>query len=97
MAVVNKKELTSRMSKKTGMTLKDSSSAIDAFVSSITEALSNDEKVMLVGFGTFETRERKEKIARKPGTDELYTVPRQKAPFFKVGKELKKAVNKKEK
>lgn len=93
MTTVNKKELTCRIAEMTGMTQKDSAASIDAFTKCITEALANGERVMLVGFGSFETRERKPRQARNPRTNEKYAVPAQKAAVFKSGKELKNAVN----
>ena len=67
--------------------------ALAAVISSITEALTNGDKVQLVGFGTFEIRDRKEKESKNPRTGEKIIVPAKKAPAFKAGKALKDAVN----
>ena len=62
-------------------------------MASITEALQNGEKVSLVGFGTFEVKERAERTCLNPQTKETINVPASKAPSFKAGKALKEAVN----
>ncbi len=91
---MNKSELIDSVAKLTKLSKKDSEAAINATLESITEALVRDEKVVLVGFGTFETRERAERMGRNPSTKEEITIPASKAPAFKPGKSLKDKVNK---
>jgi DNA-binding protein HU-beta len=62
-------------------------------VSVVEEALAKDEKVVLVGFGTFETKNRAARKGRNPQTNETITIPASKAPVFKPGKTLKDKVN----
>ncbi|MDE7364299.1 MAG: HU family DNA-binding protein, partial [Ruminococcus sp.] len=68
--------------------------ALEALLASIQESLVNGEKVSIIGFGTFEVRERSEKVRTNPRTGEKMTCPPCKAPAFKAGKALKEAVNK---
>ncbi|MES9760121.1 HU family DNA-binding protein, partial [Priestia megaterium] len=58
----------------------------------ISNTLAQEEKIQLVGFGTFEIRERAERTGRNPQTGEQMTIPASKSPAFKPGKELKEAV-----
>jgi DNA-binding protein HU-beta len=89
---VNKSELIAAIAEKSELTKKDAEKAVNAFVSVVTEALANNEKVQLVGFGTFEVRERAERKGRNPQTKEEITIPASKAPVFKAGKALKESV-----
>ncbi|MDD2217910.1 MAG: HU family DNA-binding protein [Eubacteriales bacterium] len=92
---MNKSELVAAVAEKAGFTKKDAEGAVNAFVASVQEALVKGEKVQLIGFGTFETRDRKERQGRnprKPG--EIIKIEASKAPVFKAGKALKDAVNK---
>ena len=90
---MNKVELVESISKKTGLTKKDSESALNAFVESVTESLKKDDKVQLVGFGSFEVRKRAAIKGRNPQTKEEIKIPASKAPVFKAGKALKDLVN----
>ena len=65
---MNKAELVSKMAEKSGLTKKEAEAALNAFMSSVQDALVNNEKVQLVGFGTFETRERAARQGRNPGS-----------------------------
>ncbi len=89
---MNKTELAEMVAKKTGMSKKDSENATSAVLDGITEALVKGDKVQLVGFGTFEVRERKEREGRNPGTGEVIKIAAQKVPAFKAGKALKDQV-----
>ncbi len=92
---MNKAELVASVAEKTGFTKKDAEIAVNAFVQSVEGALVKGDKVQLIGFGTFETRQRKARQGRnprKPG--ETIKIPASKAPVFKAGKALKEAVNK---
>ena len=90
---MNKAELITSMSEKSGLTKKDAEAAVKAFVESVQEALEGGDKVQLVGFGTFETRERAAREGRNPRTKETIQIPASKAPVFKAGKEFKERVN----
>ncbi|BDG62019.1 HU family DNA-binding protein [Caldinitratiruptor microaerophilus] len=90
---MNKAELVSAVAEKAGLTKKDSEKAVNAFVESVKEALAKGDKVSLVGFGTFEVRERRPRKGRNPQTKAEITIPGGKAPAFKAGKELKDVVS----
>lgn len=92
MATVKKADLVSRMADKSGLNKKQTEAVLDAFVASVQEALQAGEKVQLVGFGTFEARDRAERTGRNPGTGEEITIPASRVPAFKAGKVLKDAV-----
>lgn len=92
---MNKTELVAAIAEKTGGNKKDAEANLNAVLESITEALSNGERVQLIGFGTFETRERAAREGRNPRKpDQIIKIPACKAPSFKAGKALKDAVNK---
>jgi DNA-binding protein HU-beta len=74
--------------------MKDADKALNTVLDTIKETLASGEKVQLVGFGTFEVRQRAEKQAINPRTKVPYVQPAKKAPAFKAGKCLKEAVNK---
>jgi len=88
---MTKHELISKVSEKTGLSKKASALAVDAVLDAIAEALAAGEKVHLIGFGTFEVRERAARIARNPQTGEPVEVPATRVPAFKAGKGLKEA------
>ena len=90
---MTKAELIAAVAAKADITKKDADKAVSAVISSIEEALVKGEKVQLVGFGTFEVRDRKAKEAINPATKQKIKVPAKKAPAFKAGKALKEAVN----
>lgn len=92
---MNKADLVACLAEKTGFTKKDAEVAVNTFVACVEEALVKGDKVQLIGFGTFETRQRKARQGRnprKPG--EVIKIEAAKAPVFKAGKALKDAVNK---
>ncbi len=89
---MTKTDLISAVAEKSGLTKKDAEKAVAAVIDSITETLANGEKVQLVGFGTFEIRERAERTGRNPRTKEAMTIPASKAPVFKAGKAFKDAI-----
>ena len=91
---MNKKELITAIAEETGMTKKDVATVVDAVFDKITAAMVAGDKVQLMGFGTFETRERGERTGKNPRTGESVTIAACKAPAFKAGKALKDAVNK---
>ncbi len=92
---MNKADLVANVAKQTKLTKKDAEAAVNAVVESIEGALKAGDKVQLIGFGTFEVRERKERQGRNPrNPGEVIKIPASKAPVFKAGKSLKEAVNK---
>lgn len=91
---MNKAELIASIAEKGNLTKKDAETALKAFIESIEESLEKNEKVQLVGFGTFETRERAERKGRNPRSKEEIIIPASTVPVFKAGKEFKERVNK---
>ena len=91
---MNKTELVSAMSEKSGLSKKDAESALKAFTEVVSEELVAGGKVQLVGFGTFEVAERAAREGRNPQSGEVMKIAASKAPKFKAGKALKDMVNK---
>ncbi len=89
---MNKTDLINSIAQKSGLSKKNSEAALNAFISTVEEALQNGEKVVLVGFGTFEVRQRAARKGRNPQTREEILIPASKAPVFKAGKGLKEIV-----
>ena len=92
---MNKAELIAKIAEESKLTKKAAETALDAFVTSVEKEHKNGEKVQLVGFGTFEVRERAARKGRNPQTKAEIKIPASKAPVFKAGKALKELVNKK--
>jgi len=90
---VNKSELISAIAENANLTKADSGRALDAMISAITDSLKNGEPVTLIGFGTFEVRDRAARSGRNPRTGETIQISASKNPAFKAGKALKEAVN----
>lgn len=90
---MNKNELITAVAEKAGISKKDSESAVNAVVDAITESLKKGDKVQIVGFGTFEVKDRAARTGRNPATGEPVEIPASYAPTFKAGKALKEAVN----
>ncbi|MFG6329381.1 MAG: HU family DNA-binding protein [Lachnospiraceae bacterium] len=90
---MNKTELVAAIAEKTELSKKDSEKALKAFIDVVTEELQKEEKIQLVGFGTFEVAERAAREGRNPLTGEKMQIEASKAPKFKAGKALKDAVN----
>ena len=91
---MNKPELISAIAEKAGLTKKDAESALNVLLDTITEAMAKGDKVQLIGFGTFEVKERAARVGRNPQTKEEIQIPASKLPYFKAGKVLKAAVSK---
>lgn len=92
---MNKSELIAKIAEKSQLTKVDSTKALDALLETVEETLVAGDKVQLVGFGTFEVRDRKAREGRNPrNPEEKIHIPASKAPVFKAGKTLKEAVNK---
>ena len=89
---MNKAELIEEVSSETGLTKRTSKEVVDAIISAITDSLVREEKVTLVGFGTFQVMERKARKGRNPQTGKELQIPAKKVPKFKAGKNLKEAV-----
>ena len=89
---MNRLELVNTISRKMGATKKDADKAVTAFIDTVTEALVEGSKVQLIGFGTFEVRERAARKGRNPQTGEEIEIPASKIPAFKAGKSLKDSV-----
>ncbi|MFA6308935.1 MAG: HU family DNA-binding protein [Clostridia bacterium] len=91
---MNKSDLVSKIAEKSMLNKKNSEAALNAFIASVEEALTKGDKVILVGFGTFEVRKRAARKGRNPQTKKEIQIPASKAPVFKAGKGLKDKVNK---
>ena len=89
---MTKVELIAAVANEANLTKKDAEQAVNTALNAITEALKNGEKVTLVGFGTFEVRERPARKGRNPQTGAEITIEASKLPAFKAGKALKDAV-----
>ena len=89
---MNKTELIAAVAEKAELSKKDAEAAITAMVDAITGALSQEEKVQLVGFGSFEVKHRAERTGLNPRTKEPVTIAASKVPTFKAGKALKDAI-----
>jgi len=90
---VNKLDLVSAVAEKAGITKREAEAAVNAFVESIEQALRQGERVNLVGFGTFQVRERKPRVGRNPQTGEEIRIPAGRVPAFKAGKALKELIS----
>ncbi len=90
---MNKTELIAAIAEKAEISKKDSEKALKAFIDVVAEQLKNDDKVQLVGFGTFEVSKRAAREGRNPQTGQTMKIDACKAPKFKAGKALKDAIN----
>ena len=90
---MNKTELIAAIAEKAEISKKDSEKALKAFIDVVTEQLKKDDKVQLVGFGTFEVSKRAAREGRNPQTGQTMKIAACKAPKFKAGKALKDAIN----
>jgi DNA-binding protein HU-beta len=91
---LNKTELISSVAEKAEVTKKEAEKMVNAVFASLEEALSSGDKVQLVGFGTFEVKERAARTGRNPKTGVEISIPATKVPVFKAGKQLKDSVAK---
>lgn len=91
---MKKTELIAAVAEKAGLTKKDAEMAVNATFDAIVEAVAAGDKIQLVGFGTFERRERGSRTGLNPRTNEAIEIPASKVPAFKAGKAFKEAVNK---
>lgn len=90
---MNKHELVSAIAQNAEISKKDAENALAAAIDAVSKALAEGDKVQIVGFGTFEVRERSARTGKNPRTGEMIEIPASKAPAFKAGKALKEIVN----
>lgn len=90
---MNKSELIEAIAKEASLSKKDAEAALNAYTDAVTTALKKGDKVTLVGFGTYEVRERAAHEGKNPRTGETLRIPAAKVPAFKPGKTLKDALN----
>jgi DNA-binding protein HU-beta len=90
---MNKHELVSAIAQNAELSKKDADKALSAAIEAITKALAEGDKVQVVGFGTFEVRERAARTGKNPRTGEVIEIAASKVPAFKAGKALKDVVN----
>lgn len=90
---MNKTELIAAVAEKAELKKVEAEKAVNAVIATITDAMKENEKVQLVGFGTFEVRERAAREGKNPRNGEKILIPASKVPAFKAGKSLKDAVN----
>ena len=90
---MNKQDLIAAMADKANITKKDAEAALNAFMGSVEGALKKNDKVQLVGFGSFEVRSRAARTGRNPQTGAEIKIKASKVPAFKAGKALKDAIN----
>ncbi len=90
---MNKSELVAAVASKTGLTKKESEQAVNATFAAIVDALKEGDRVQVVGFGSFETRQRAARVGKNPSTGAKIDIPASKAPAFKAGKAFKDALN----
>ena len=90
---MNKTDLVTHVASKAGMTKKDAEQVINAFFTVVEDALKGGDKVQLIGFGTFEARDRQARKGRNPQTGAEINIPATRVPAFKAGKALKDAVS----
>lgn len=91
---MNKKDIINALAKKTGLSKAKASDALNAVTDTIAAGLKKNEKVTLIGFGTFDVVKRKARTGRNPSTGEKMKIKASNAPRFKAGKALKDVVNK---
>lgn len=89
---MTKKELASNIAARTELPQKQIGMVLDAFVAELTDILKKEDKLQLIGLGTFETKKRKARTGRNVKTGETIEIPAKKVPVFKAGKALKDAV-----
>ena len=86
---MNKATLIAKIAEKAELNKKQAEAALNAFTDIVVEALKEGDKVQMMGFGTFEIKERAARTGRKPSTGETIEIPAKKSPVFKAGKGLK--------
>lgn len=89
---MNKGDLVTNVAEKAGLQKRDAERAVDAFIETVQEALATGDKVTVVGFGTFEVRERQARTGRNPQTGEQIQIAAARVPVFRPGKGLKESL-----
>lgn len=89
---MNKTELILAVAEETGLAKKDAEAVLSAALKVIAETLAQEDKVQIIGFGSFEIKHRAERMGRNPRTKEAVLIPASKNPVFKAGKALRDAV-----
>ena len=89
---MNKTEFINAIAENSGLSKKDSEKALNATIDAITGALKAGDKVQLVGFGSFEVKNRAARMGRNPKTRKAIEIPASKTPHFKAGKALKDSI-----
>ena len=92
---MNKKELVQTIAKEADVTIDNAEKCLDALMKGVTESLARNDNVTLIGFGTFQVKDRAAREGRNPKTGETIQIKASKVPSFKAGKALKDAINKK--
>lgn len=90
---MKKTDLVTKMSENNGLSKKDNETALNSFIEVVTQGLKDGEKINLIGFGSFEVKDRAERKGVNPKTGEAMTIKASKSPSFKAGKNLKEIVN----
>ncbi|MBI5182831.1 MAG: integration host factor subunit beta [Nitrospinae bacterium] len=90
---MTKAELIGRLAERIQLTKKQTEVIVDTVFDSITDALSQGNKVELRGFGSFRVRHRNSREGRNPKSGQKVEVPAKKVPFFKAGKELREMIS----
>lgn len=90
---MNKTELVAAMSRRANLTQRDTERALDAFLEVMSETLREGDKIQLVGYGTFEVRERAQRKGKNPQTGEEILIPATRVPVFKPGKILRDMIH----
>ncbi len=91
---MNKTELIASVAEKAGFTKKDAEKAVNAMVDSIKESVAAENKVQIIGFGTFDCKQRQARKGKNPKTGAEIQIPATKVPVFKAGKDFKDTVKK---
>ena len=91
---MNKEELVQEVAKKSKITQKEAAEVINSFMETVQKTVAKGDKVTLVGFGTFEARQRNARTGRNPQTGKTIEIPAKKTPAFSAGKKFKEIVNK---
>ena len=86
---MNKATLIAKLAEKSSLNKKQAEAVLNAFTDTVIEALKEGDKVQMMGFGTFEVKERAARVGRKPSTGESIEIPAKKIPVFKAGKAFK--------
>ena len=90
---MNKQELVANVAEQAGLTKKDAEKAVNAVFETVKNALAEGDKIQLIGFGTFEVKDRKARKGRNPQTGDEIEIAASRMPVFKAGKALKDSVN----